>query len=146
MLRDKTMKKIHFTLLIALSSVFFSAGVIAQNKPLACQSDALGGLAWDKGRWNVTAFPAHKFILVRTGDFFTSESVGKAMHGMPADGIKCEKVLKERISCRNTVGGFLYFDPATLKGGVSLLFGAGVSDNSTEKDTVSVMVFSCTPF
>jgi hypothetical protein len=140
------MQKIELTLLIALSSVFFSAGATAQNQPFACQSDASAGLIWDKGRWDVTAFNADKFILVKAGDVLTNASVGKAMQGFPASGIKCEKNYGNQISCRNPVGGFLFFNTATLKGGVTALYGASQSENDTPKDTVSVTAFSCTPF
>jgi hypothetical protein len=74
-----TIKKIHFALLIILSSVFFSAGAIAQNKPLACQSDVSAGLSWENGRWVTSTFNGSKFILVQTKDGLTGESVGKAL-------------------------------------------------------------------
>jgi hypothetical protein len=74
-----TMKKIHITLLIILSSVFFSAGAVGQNKPLACQTEADAGLSWDYGRWVTKTFNGSKFILVQTKDGLTGESVGKAL-------------------------------------------------------------------
>ena len=72
---EMTIKKIHFALLIILSSVFFSAGAIAQNKPLACQSDVSAGLSWENGRWVTSTFNGSKFILVQTKDGLTGESV-----------------------------------------------------------------------
>lgn len=38
------MKKLQITLMIVFSSSFFTIGAFAQNKPLACQTDAFGGL------------------------------------------------------------------------------------------------------
>jgi hypothetical protein len=47
------MTKLQVSKLILLGSIFFASGVIAQNKPLACQTDAAGGLEWENGRWGL---------------------------------------------------------------------------------------------
>jgi hypothetical protein len=45
------MKKLQITLMIKLSSFFLTNEVIAQNKPLVCQTDAVGGLELENGQW-----------------------------------------------------------------------------------------------
>lgn len=141
----KTMKKIHITLLIILNSVFFSAGAIAQNKPLACQSDIKAGLSWQNKRWVTGQFVEKRFILVQIEDGLTTESVAKALYGSTDDyGLICRNV-RPQISCTGISGESLYFDPRTLKGGVSYLFGTTSTDMAS-RDTVTVDAFSCTPF
>ena len=133
------MQKIHITLLIILSSVFFSAGAIAQNKPLACYEEAKAGLDWENGRWNTKTFYEQKFILVQTEDGLTTASVAKVFVGATSLPIVSCRNVHPQISCTDVIGNSLYFDPRTLKGGLSRLSRAG-------KDTVTVSVFSCTPF
>jgi hypothetical protein len=50
------MKKLQATVLIALSSIFFTTEVIAQNIPLACQGEESAGLDWKQGTWVVKKF------------------------------------------------------------------------------------------
>jgi hypothetical protein len=138
------MKKIHFTLLAVLSSIFFSAGAIAQNQPLACQSDARGGLDWENGRWVVSRFTETKFILVQSKNGLTEESVATAMV-VARNQTNCSTVYLNRVSCSDQFGGHLYFDPATLKGGISFVYG-GVQADADKKDSMIVTAFSCTPF
>jgi hypothetical protein len=139
------MKKIHITLLIILSSVFFSAGATAQNKPLACQSDARAGLIWETGRWVVNTFSPKRFILVQTKDGLTVESVAKALGTVHLADVLCRENMY-RIICSEGYGETLYFDPKTLKGGISSLYGAIEPDKHELKDTVTVTAFSCTAF
>lgn len=145
----KTMQKIHITLLIILSSVFFSAGAIAQNKPLACQSDARAGLIWETGRWVVKTFTPTRFILVQTKDDLTDgltvESVAKVLGTRRLADVRCRN-FADSISCSEGYGETLYFDPKTLKGGVSSLYGATEPGKNERKDTVTVTAFSCTTF
>ena len=138
-----TMTKPHITLLIILSSVFFSAGAIAQNKPLACQSDATAGLKWKNGRWDTVTFNGSKFILVQTKEGLTKESAAKALRTPVVSGVLCKDVNPE-IFCTDRSGGYLWFHPVNLKGGVSQLIGASMLGE--KKDTLSVSAFSCTPF
>lgn len=142
----KTMQKIHITLLIILSSVFFSAGAIAQNKKLACQSEAVAGLEWKKDQWGPsTRFNLSKFILIQTKDGLTTKSVAKALRTKYLEGVLCrDNGTKTRLSCTDTSGGYLYFDPRSLKGGVSQLLGSKSTDPNF-KPAVSLSVFSCTP-
>ena len=139
----KTMQKIHITLLIILSSVFFSAGAIAQNKPLACQGDAAAGLSWENGRWVAVTFPVGNFILIQTKDGLTTESVAKTI-GTSSLSVLC-KNFHSIISCDDVSGNTLYLHTGTLKGAVSRVFGAMQGDRPS-KDTVTVSAFSCTPF
>ena len=143
----KTMKKIHIILLIILSSVFFSAGAIAQNKPLACQSDKSAGLDWENGRWVTVTFFPEKFILVQTEDGLTTESVAKALKTNEL-GLICRNVglSSTHISCTDWYGVSLVFDPINLNGGVSHLDAAMGQGSRATKDTLSVDAFSCTPF
>jgi len=138
------MKKIHFTLLIALSSVFFSAGAIAQNQPLACLSDESAGLSWKNGKWVVSSFVPTKFILVQTKDGLTSESVAKAIDALVENVMCRSNYNKTLITCHDPHGGFLMFSPKNLKGGISQLMGATLTGNS--RDTPTLTAFSCTPF
>ena len=139
------MKKIHFTVLTVLSSIFFSAGAIAQNQPLACQSDAVAGLSWENGQWVTASFRPTRFILVKTTDGLTKESVAKIFRATPEE-LHCRSVFKMRFSCSDEFGGHFFFDPATLKGGTAEIFATVLADNETKKDTPFLTAFSCTPF
>jgi len=143
------MKKLQIALLIVLSSAFVTNGAIAQNKPLACQNDEVAGLDWESGRWVVKRFFLKKFILVQAGQTLTTASVATALVPKPEnqfpDQITCNTAPHGRhISCTDSVGRSLYFDLKTLKGGIAKVFGATQTD--AERDSVSVEVFSCTPF
>ena len=138
------MKKIHFTLLTALSAIFFSAGAIAQNQPLACLSDKRAGLSWKNGQWVVSSFVPTKFILVQTKDGLTSESVAKAIDALVENVMCRSNYNKTLITCHDPHGGFLMFSPKNLKGGISQLMGATLTGNS--RDTPTLTAFSCTPF
>ena len=137
------MKKIHFTLLTVLSSIFFSAGAIAQNQPLACQSDEKAGLYWKNGRWAVSSFVLKNFILVQTKDGFTNESVAKAL-GASAKNVQCRSSNFNEIFCDDANGGFLMYRTTTLKGGIAQLLGTTLA--SDERDTPTLTAFSCSPF
>jgi hypothetical protein len=145
-LKEKTMQRIHITLLIILSSVFFSAGATAQNKPLACQGDKSAGLRWENGKWVTTMFATENFILIQTKDGLTTESLTKAL-GISERGVICRNVGAAHpfISCTSWYGHSLVFDPINLNGAVSRLIGA-TGPSRAERDTLSVDAFSCTPF
>jgi hypothetical protein len=138
------MKKAQITLMILFSSIFLTSGALAQNKPLACQADATAGLKWESGQWITKSFTAlrPRFILVQAGMTLTTDSVGRALGANPVN-VSCRNAW-ERIECTDKTGGSLLFDPKKLKGGISQLFG--VLSDETEKDTVTVQIFSCTPF
>lgn len=138
------MKK-SIALLTVLSSVFFSVSAIAQNKPIACLSDASAGFFWENRRWVLRSLEDRKFILIRTSDGLSRQSVAKVLNS-PLGEITCRHVGGMRVSCTDRGAGFLIFDPGTLKGGVSQIFGAVQADHNTEKSTATVTTFSCTPF
>lgn len=138
------MKKIPVTLLILLCSVFFTNGAIAQNKPLACQTDAVGGLQWENGQWVVSKYVPRKFILVQTKDGLSKESVAKAFSiGDAPELVSC--INNANITCYDLLGDHLLFDLKTLRGGISSLYGS-ISTSTTTKDSVTVQMFSCTAF
>ena len=136
------MKKMPLTLLIALCATPFANGATAQNQPLACQTEAAAGLKWENGRWVSRTFEEPKFILVQAGNTLTTDSVAKAINSPPNqitcrnDGIRSE--------CTDRLGSALFFDPRTLTGGLAQLYGSVMQSNN--KDTVSLQIFSCTPF
>ena len=135
------MKKLLTTLLITLVGV----SVQAQNKPFACQDIAVGGLNWENGRWVTSMFRPDKFILVLSGSNLTKESVGKAfdIKTINSADISCSN-FGSLISCA-TFSKQLMFDPKTLKGGISALFGSAMEDGSY-KDSIYVKAFSCQPY
>ena len=137
------MKKISFTLVAVLSSIFLSTEAVAQNQPLACQSDARAGLTWKDAQWDVAAFVPIRFILVKTNDGLTNDSVGE-IFASSANDVFC-RTNYSRISCHDSYGGFLFFDPKTRKGGFSKLYGA-ILDRMDQRDTPTLTAFSCTPF
>ena len=138
------MKKI-IALLIVLSSVFFSAEALAQNQPLACQSDKRGGLFWENGRWVISSFNEKKFILIQTKNGLSEASVAKALGNVTPDQVVCLPAYGGKVRCSDDFGGYLLFDPKTLKGGISIIWGATLADD-TDRDSLSVTAFSCTPF
>ena len=97
------MRKKHFTLLTVLSAIFFSAGAIAQNQPLACLSDKRAGLSWENGQWVVSSFVPTKFILVQTKDGLTSESVAKATDAL-VDHVMCRSNFNKTIPTKTRQG------------------------------------------
>jgi hypothetical protein len=137
------MKKLKTTVLIALSSIFLTTEVIAQNIPLACQGEESAGLEWENGKWAITRFNTHKFILVKTGNSLTTESVAKASMNPFPDQITCKNNTTV-ILCNDMAGGAIIFNARTFKGTLALILG-GTSQES-KKDSVIVEVFSCTPF
>ena len=136
------MKTLPIMLLILASSLLSTNTALAQNKPLACQTDAVGGLQWENGRWVTTSYLERRFILVETKDGLTTDSVGKALNS-DLLSVSCRKA--PFVTCYDNLGGNLYFNPQTLNGGISQLLGS-ISSNATRRDSVSVQVFSCTPF
>ena len=147
--RGDEMRKLEIILSIALSSIFFSNVATAQNKPLACQEDKSIGMDWERGSWVTKNFNLKRFILVQARDTLTLESVAKAMFptSPTGNGTTCESVLalEQKIMCVDRFGTSLYFDPKTLKGGMSRLFGTTATHNDL-RDSVHVSAFSCTSF
>ena len=141
------MKKIAFTLLVVLNLTFFPNWALAQNQPLACQVEKSAGLKWERGRWVTTSFNTKKFILVqKDGNTLTVESVTKAWFGSDsyASQSSCKTSVMGHILCADLSGNSLFFNPKNLKGGISALIGS-IEEGDT-RDTVSVDVFSCTPY
>ena len=128
-----------FALLISFS---FANQAVAQNKPLACQSDGQAGMKWEGGQWITVSFSPQKFILVQSQESLTLDSVAKILIASPSQ-VSCKNV-KPQISCIDSSGGNLFYDPNSLKGGVAQMLGGSL--NTAKKDTVSVVVFSCQPF
>lgn len=138
------MKKLRITLMIMFGSFFFMNGAIAQNKPLACQVDASAGLKWENERWQTKNFELSRFILVQARNTLTVDSVGKVLGARPIN-VSCRNIDPlEKVECTDASAGSLYFDLKTFKGGISQLHGS--VDTSALRDTVTVQIFSCTPF
>jgi hypothetical protein len=138
------MKTALMTLITVAISFLSTNTALAQNKPLACQENGMAGLKWENGNWTTKKFFSEgKFILVQTKDGLTVDSVAKAIGNDYPNQVFC-KTVSPQISCMDGSGTYLYFDPRTLKGGISNTFGS--TSNGSNRDTVSVAVFSCTPF
>lgn len=137
------MKRVSISLLVLLCSLLFQSGAIAQNKPLACQVDAAAGLEWENGRWITARFVRNNFILVQAGNNLTNESVAKVLNVRNPKHITCRYTDPE-ITCFDPFGQTLFFDPTALRGGKSRLLGS--TSVGSERDSVVVEVFSCTPF
>ena len=139
------MRKLQITLMIVLSSIFLTNGAKAQNKPLACQVDEAAGLNWEKGRWTNRSFDPKpsKFILVQTENTLTVESVAKVFNNTPVNFVSCRYYSPE-TACFGVAGFGLYFNSKVLKGGISKMFGS--TQDGTERDSLIVQPFSCTPF
>lgn len=135
------------SLVIFINSFFFSASAISQNLPLACQSEASGGLRWEEGRWVTKTFSDSRFILVQTKDGLTTESVKKAISalGYGGLGVLCRADYQGLIVCSSSHGDSLLFSVHTLKGAISTLFGVTQSTGAV-RERLSVTAFSCTPF
>jgi len=135
--------KIKLTIFFAaLISIIFPNLALSQNKPLACQQDAVAGLNWDNGRWVTRRFNESKFILVLQENKLTSESVAKAIDSFP-NSINCTNTNPE-ILCYDRVGTIIYFNPQTLNGTLSRNFAGTMKGN--DKDSLSISAFSCTTF
>ena len=136
------MKRQLMNLFLIILSFFITNLAFAQNKPFACQSDGHAGLRWESGQWISVSFPPQKFILVQNQDTLTLDSVAKAIDAFPSQ-VTC-KTVKPKISCIDASGGNLFYDLGTMKGVAAQMLGGTL--NTTKKDTVSVLVFSCVPF
>ena len=136
------MRKLKISLLL-LCSMFFINGAVAQNKPLACQGEAAAGINWQNGRWVTTKFETKKFVLVQAGNLLTKESVAKAFESTDINSANCSYSYGE-ITCSLSLGRILYFNPVSLRGATSALYGSTYAGN--QRDSVAVEVFSCTPF
>ena len=137
------MKTLRITLMIVLGSILFTNGAIAQNKPLACQGEAAAGVNWRSGRWVTTTFETKKFVLVQVGNLLTKESVAKAFESTDINSANCSSSYSD-IICSLSLGRILYFNPVSLRGATSVLHGSTYA--GTQRDSVAVEVFSCTPF
>jgi hypothetical protein len=111
----------------------------AEGATYACKVEIAGGLKWESGRWKVRRLFEEKFQLVMDGDTFTPESAARALASSPAT---CTARVGGRISCMDARGGYLLFDPATLRGGIAQLNGA-TDERTNHRDTVSVEAFFC---
>ena len=136
------MRKLGITLSIVLSSIFYTNGAKAQNRPLACQGEASAGLSWEGGRWVTSSFIKRNFILVQAGATLTIDSASKALGATPSN-VSCKKNTFD-VLCTDTSGGTLLFNPDNLKVGLSQILGSTTVGDS--RDTVTVQIFSCTPF
>ena len=140
------MKKIAAILLVVLNLTISPNSASAQDQPLTCQGEKAAGLKWESGRWVTSSFVTGKFILVQTGQTLTKDSVAKAFsEDSLSMGVSCSTVLSELVSCRNDLGTSLFFDFKTLKGAIAKTFGSTMS-GAGYRDTVTVQVFSCTPY
>lgn len=128
--------------LLLVVCVFFITSTHAQNKPLACQGDASAGLKWDNGKWNVTRFQTDKFILVLKDTNLDENSVSKVFTDDLS--VECKTGFKGKIRCLGSAGQVLFFDPSTMKGAFSFLFGGTLIGEP--RDTLSIDAFSCQPF
>jgi hypothetical protein len=136
--------KIKLTIFFAaLISIGFPNLALSQNKPLACQEDAVAGLNWENGRWVTSRFIENKFILIQQGENLTNESVAKAINNAYPNQVICKNV-NPQISCSDQTGTLIYFNPSNLKGGIARVFGSAMSGD--KKDTVAVSAFSCAAF
>ena len=126
---------------IMLAFLTMSTEVKAQRIPLACQTEEVGGLHWQSGRWVLSKFQQLKFVLVQDGETLTADSAAKALGGSRST---C-KVSVGIISCDDPSGGFLYFSLKTKAGTVAQLMGA-VSGSTSTPDSLTVAPFVCQAF
>jgi hypothetical protein len=129
------------SVLTLLASLFLSTDANAQRIPLACQSEEVGGLHWESGRWILSKFRLQKFVLVQDGQTLTVDSVSKALSSRSAT---C-RVNYGLTSCEDASGGFLFFSTKTRAGVVAQLLGAVQIDGSTP-DSLTVGPFVCQAF
>jgi hypothetical protein len=130
------------SLVVAALLAVLCSNAFSQRVPLACQVEAAGGLAWDKGRWVAGRFEVERFILVREGNSLTTDSVAKALR---ANSAKCEYVRSGRISCNDQTGGYMLFEPSQSRGVLAQVLG-GTTDPAADRDSVYVAPFSCQAF
>lgn len=140
-------------MLAAIASLLPVSVALAQNRPLACQSDESAGLDWSNGRWEVTRFnpiPA-KFILVQTGESLTPKSVAKVFSAVEIPNSfmpSCRRDTgDDHVFCTDgfNSGQSLIFSFGTMKGSIAKLLGS-ISANQQSKDSVAVTTFTCQPF
>jgi hypothetical protein len=135
--------KIKLTIFFAaLISIIFPNLALSQNKPLACQEDAVAGLNWENGRWVTSRFHEKKFVLVQQANKLTLESVAKALDSYP-NLITCSNT-NPRILCYGVSGEVIYFDPQTLNGAISRNMGG--TTKGDRRDSLAVSAFSCAAF
>jgi hypothetical protein len=134
---------------LLVMGLLFGTNTYAQNKPIACQDDAYGGLIWRDGRWQTATFTnVRRFILVLQGKNLTQKSASMALGGGGDIGVdpdtKCLLVFGGKISCSDEFGGYLMFDPETMKGAISQLIGG--TSLGEKRDTLGVRAFTCQQF
>ena len=134
--------KIKLSIFLIATSSFITSVATAQNKPYACQEDAVAGLIWENSRWVTSRFNENKFILVMQGQILTIESVAKALQSPPSQ-VSCRNINPE-ILCSNVAGRIIYFNTDNQKGTMSRNFGGTMPGN--EKDSLTISAFSCTQF
>lgn len=128
-------------ILSALATTTLTLTAAAQTQPLACQMVANGGLVWEHGAWKVGKFKEERFILVASGGNLSTESVGKALHGL---NVQC-RLSNGRSICMDDGGGFMIFDHRTLQG--TWLQGLGGTVTSMSgRDSLHAAAFICERF
>ena len=141
------------TLIAFLASLLtlLSTSAMAQKIVYACQFTESAGLKPDQSGWKTTSFTLGKpFFLTDENENLTKESVIKAMHWEFSEVLCYDSTLKRNRYVRHCIdglGGSLYFNTATLNGGVSFLYAAGfTNENIFKKDASSIFVsaFTCT--
>ena len=144
-------KKVLVFLMVGLVG---SQVALAESKPLSCVVDEVGGLEWKNNRWESTLFELdiQRFILVLSGNTLEPMSVARALD---------EEISKEEknfypkcfrnktfgtIQCASglVLGSMLYFNPKTMRGALSEVFGAG-QDRFSEPDSLTITAFTCRP-
>lgn len=135
-----------FRTVVLAIGVMFCANIYAQNRPLACQMDKTIGLVSEGGAWKIaipSGFETNRFILVLQRDLnLDGNAVARVLSVAPS--VTCQIVFRGRVSCSSQLGNYLFFDPTTMKGGISNLFG-GIMD-PTNGENLSVQAFTCQPF
>lgn len=133
------------SVLTLLASLSLSTGANAQRIPLACQTEEVGGLQWQSGRWVASTFNSQKFVLIQEGETLTTESAVKALGGNRAT---CKATLIGLISCEDSFGGYLYFSPKTKAGTIAQLTGGamGNMNKGNKPDSLTIGPFVCQAF
>lgn len=116
----------------------------AQAQIFACQSIDATGFSWKGSRWARTGFMGEKpfFLRVENG-MLTKESAAIPLNAT-LNRISCvrETGTQTVLACSD-YATLLSFSPDSGNGSVAKIFGSTQRSGDTEKDTVSVDLFTC---
>jgi hypothetical protein len=131
---------------VVITALIFFPSILLSAELFACRFHAAGGFEWEKDKWNLQRFNNTKSFSLKINDSgniaMNSIEDGKVLQANNY-WLNCQFAGSPKIGCASVhTGEFLIFNPNTMKGAVSSIYGATMKDD-IKKDSIYVSYFSC---